>query len=352
MLIVIAIVGVVAALTIPTLITNIEKILNPNRTEVIEDRLLSGLKQLNTMDSSFESSQYNDTEGFVRALSKYYKMNQICGVTELNKCFPYSGINYESTTGAKVLALNDLENLRSSGKLRLNPDEWLPPAAFISAQGTPFVMFLKKNCTKDTGEAMNNIPTDCIQYIYDNNGANNPNKFDVDIAHSEPLALGIKVPDGTLEKGTAFDGYKTYLIFGDNIPAAINTCDGKPDYKWDTKGSQNGVCSTNYWAAAKKACAEAGYELPHKDTLAKLACRVHGRTNYSDYGTSKTCDTTKTDTTLIKALRVKKPNITSNTNFWSSTPNSQNAAWQQALMYGTTTKNAVYGGFSFVCLGK
>ncbi len=141
---VLIVIAVVAALTIPALITHFDTIVNKNRKEVIEDRLLQGLNQLNTMDGGFEASQYDNTEGFVRALSKYYKMSNICGVTELNKCFPYSNINYETANGPKAVSINDLENLRTSGDLKLMEDEWFPPAAFISAQGTPFVMFLKK----------------------------------------------------------------------------------------------------------------------------------------------------------------------------------------------------------------
>ncbi len=75
-LIVVGVVGVVAALTIPTLLTNIEKILNPNRKEVIEDRLLEGLNTFNTLENGL-SQNYENTAQFVKGLSKYYKIVQI-----------------------------------------------------------------------------------------------------------------------------------------------------------------------------------------------------------------------------------------------------------------------------------
>ncbi len=148
-LIVIAVIGVVAALTIPALITHFDTIVNKNRKEVIEDRLLEGMNQLNTLDAGFEASQYEDTEGFVRALSKYYKMSQICGAEDMKKCFPYATIKYTDEEG-EVEA--NVEDLKTPEAFKLSSDEWFAPASFISAQGTPFVMLLKKNCTRDTEE--------------------------------------------------------------------------------------------------------------------------------------------------------------------------------------------------------
>ncbi len=137
LLITVAVIGVVAALTIPALITNIEKILNPNRKEVIEDRLLEGMNQLNTLEDGFQGSQYENTEGFVRALSKYYKMSQICGSTDLKECFPYSKFTYTDKKGTSSAYL---DNLQTSDKFALQINDWFAPAGFISAQGTPFIM--------------------------------------------------------------------------------------------------------------------------------------------------------------------------------------------------------------------
>lgn len=93
-LITLVIIGVVAALTIPTLMAKINTIVNSNRKEVIEKRLLAGFNQLNTMDDGFNATQYAETgtEGFIKALSKYYKMSQICGADKLQNCFPYGTI--------------------------------------------------------------------------------------------------------------------------------------------------------------------------------------------------------------------------------------------------------------------
>ncbi len=192
-LIVIAIIGIVAALTIPALITHFDTIVNKNRKEVIEDRLLEGMNQLNTLDAGFEASQYEDTEGFVRALSKYYKMSQICGAEDMKNCFPYEKIKYTDQAGNEI-SIN-VKDLKTAKAFKLDPDRWLSPASFISAQGTPFVMSLNKSCTRDTGEAMRGIPTDCISYMYDRNGSNNPNKLGTDLVSQ---GLAFPIPKATL----------------------------------------------------------------------------------------------------------------------------------------------------------
>jgi len=348
-LITLAIIGVVAALTIPTLWAKIGTIVNSNRKEVIEDRLLEGLNQLNTLDNGMTASQYETTEDFVKALSKYYKMSQICGANDLQNCFPYSTINYTDENGEATANVSDLKTPES---FKLTSDEYLAPAGFISAQGTPFIMLLKKDCIMDTGMAMKSIPTSCIQYMYDRNGTNNPNKLGTDIEHSANIGIASagsasKVePDGTLD--IPIGSYTTYLILdqdyqgGDGSENGLDTC---TDTTWDERGSNNPQCSNNRWAAAKKACADAGYELPSKEDLQELYCRAVGTSAYN-----YSCSTTTLDSTLATKIAEKSSMYYP---FWSSSPNGSE------LVYGVYFDNGSAdgyfvdsNGFRVVCLGN
>ncbi len=343
-LIVIAIIGVVAAMTIPVFSTKINEKINKHQKEVIEDRLLEGLNQVNALDGGFDASFYEDTEGFVRVLSKYYKMNQICGTAELDKCFPYSVINYTNKSGTATVNTSDL---KTPEDFALSSDECYSPASFISSQGTSFVMLLKKDCIKYTGEAMRQLPTDCLQYMYDINGTRIPNKFDKDLYHSEPLALGVRIPDGTLLN--PIGEYKTYLILGE--APVINTCNQSPDLKWDPRGSTNSGCSGNKWAGAKKLCAEVGYELPDADTVGKLSCRVRGASTYSAWGVTKSCDVSIQDTALLAKYTEKVPSWV-----WTSSPVPNDGTVQVYNLGNARVGNVFLSGFNnrmeTLCLGK
>ena len=172
-----------------------------------------------------------------------------------------------------------IADLKKPENFSLNKDEWLAPAGFISAQGTPFIMLLKKDCIKDTGEAMRGIPTGCVQYMYDNNGSNIPNRLgsSYDIQSSNLVKMRSKRPaDGTL--ASAVDGYTTYLILnyehtgGNKYGDGINTCDKKDE----PGGGGDSYCSNNRWAAANQACADAGYDLPTKEQLLAIRYRANG----------------------------------------------------------------------------
>jgi len=72
-LITLAIIGVVAALTIPTLWDKINSKVSENRQEVIEDRLLDGINRYSAMEDGL-SQKYETTYDFLVGLSKFYKM--------------------------------------------------------------------------------------------------------------------------------------------------------------------------------------------------------------------------------------------------------------------------------------
>ena len=193
-LITLGIIGVVAAITIPPLMTNIQSKVTEHQRKVANARLIEGLNMLNIKENGL-SVRYNNTEEFVRALSKHMKLVQICGSGELDKCFPYENINYESGGEVKQAKVS---SLKTPARLKLTGDGWLEPAGFITANGIPYIISFNNNCSgatdangttiidpdrplpcnKDTGCQ---IPYQCIDGIYDLNGSRTPNKFDKDI---------------------------------------------------------------------------------------------------------------------------------------------------------------------------
>jgi prepilin-type N-terminal cleavage/methylation domain-containing protein len=239
-LIVIGVIGVVSAITIPSLVAFFQEKVAQNRKEVIEDRLIQGMNQLNTLDDGFNATQYTNTEGFVRALSRHYKMSQICGAENLKDCFPYTSLIYNKSDDTE--ATKNWTELKTPEDFGLESSKYYAPAGFISAQGTPFVMLLKKDCIMDTEKAMRNIPTSCVQYMYDNNGSNNPNKFGSDLVNSEGIVIGKLMPKAILG----------------GVKIMTNAFNGK---------AKNG----DYWLGAKEYCESEGWKLPTSQQLVDIA---------------------------------------------------------------------------------
>ena len=181
-LITLGVIGVVAALTIPNLVTNIQSKVTEHQRKVANARLVEGLNMLNIKENGL-SVRYNNTEEFVRALGKHMKLVQICGKNNLTDCFPYESINYNNAQGqAKQVRV---DSLTSAPKLKLYDEGWLDPAGFITANGIPYIISFNNNCSNspdiDPDRQLKDIPYQCIDGIYDLNGTKSPNKMSKDV---------------------------------------------------------------------------------------------------------------------------------------------------------------------------
>ena len=84
-LITLGIIGVVASMTIPTLITNYNQKSWDTGATVFSRKLEEVLKTMNTQSSL---AGHTSTESFVDELSKHFKINKICQNNKLLDCFP------------------------------------------------------------------------------------------------------------------------------------------------------------------------------------------------------------------------------------------------------------------------
>lgn len=206
----------------------------------------------------------------------------------------------------------------------------------------------------DTGKALQSIPTSCVQYMYDRNGSNNPNKLGTDLEQSTDIGIkSSKVePDGTLN--IPIGNYTTYLILNRKYQG-INTCEGSEYHDLDPRpDSKNTYCTNNKWAGAKKACADAGFVLPDMNSMGKLYCRAKGTSGYYDYMNNNrriSCDTSKIDSTLVTKLTEKNASLTGE--YHTSTTNSGGYAYILNFYNGDLRPYAHFASFSesVVCLG-
>ncbi|MFI3301407.1 MAG: type II secretion system protein, partial [Candidatus Gastranaerophilales bacterium] len=89
-LITLGIIGVVSAMTLPSLVSNYQyKALDTKKT-LFENRLEEAMNQMRFHE---KLTGYDDAEGFVAELGKYLKINETCDSTNMSDCFPSITIN-------------------------------------------------------------------------------------------------------------------------------------------------------------------------------------------------------------------------------------------------------------------
>ena len=352
-LITLAIIGVVAALTIPTLVAKINQKVSENRQTTIEARLLDGINRYSAMEDGL-SMKYETTYDFLVGLSKFYKMSQICKADEITKCVPYSTITYtadgEDAT-VDVSSLTSIDNFMSEGK-----DDYLAPASFITAQGTPVIMAFKKDCAWDMGKAMRSIQdSGCIAYMYDESGTRLPNKLGKDIIGK---GLTIVASSGSAEIATV-GGYK--IMEQAFFPSAGLT---KAQCEAEIAGNY-GISLCNYeddrWAAAMKYCHDKGYRLPNEaESLAIVNGLFKDSSGNHPSGTSWDSGTYKIDLDLVTTLGLKRYDGSSltqdnvNVALWSSVQTDSYDAYLRC--FGTSGARWGYGyrngtDVQVLCLG-
>ncbi|MCM1010813.1 MAG: type II secretion system GspH family protein, partial [Fusobacterium sp.] len=198
------IIGVVAAITLPSLTGNInERTWNTQRKALYARfsqaiALMPALNGYGTLTGTIDASRSqtvtedNVAETFITAgLSKVIKINNICDSTHLADC----GINstYTTLTGTpnkpmptKMSELNpqmvSADNSTNAGPATYDALD-TKAAALETQNGESIVLFYNPNCVANMGEMQNYFsqPKICVNMIYDLNGTKGPNTVGKDI---------------------------------------------------------------------------------------------------------------------------------------------------------------------------
>lgn len=200
-LITLTVIGIVAALTIPALLANVEEKVYVTQKKALHARLTQAIAQFDKL-SGYGSADddSNSAEAFVLALAKVYKMNSVCGYDKITSCnfpstvIPMNGSGLESAYDSGATATFNIINGTQGVKLStLNADfptsptdtiknyVDLPPAAFTTPNGESVLVYYNRKCSSNlgkTGPIQNYV---CANFIYDLNGKKAPNQAGKDI---------------------------------------------------------------------------------------------------------------------------------------------------------------------------
>ena len=219
-LITLAIIGVVAALTLPTLIAKVNEKVDGNQKKVTEAKLIQGLNMLDLHGGI--NNTYSSTAEFAEELSKYMKITKICDGTNtaFSECIPYSEITYNNGTEDKTVEITKLNTADSLGLGTVtDEEEFMAPVAMVLADGTPMFLTYNKNCISDPDsiKSDNKKIHSCVDGLYDLNGSRMPNRVGKDLTAMNKATINISEAPAVL--GT-IGNYK--IIKQVDTPPAMN----------------------------------------------------------------------------------------------------------------------------------
>ena len=172
-MITLGIIGVVAAITLPTLITNVTQNTFDTATKVFNTKLDEAANQMSAAD---DLSGYTTNEQFADTFAKYVKISKRCTSANLNQCFVpkfRTSDNQGVTTSAALQTSADLITFNNAN----------PLVGFTLLNGTNIIMAYNPNCAPSESDKYNTSikKTACMSMVYDINGYKGPNKLGSDI---------------------------------------------------------------------------------------------------------------------------------------------------------------------------
>ena len=279
-LITLAIIGVVAVLTIPNLMQDGNQKAWDRAADVFNKRLEIAARVMNTQETL---AGYSTTKDFVNELKKHIKITRICDSNELTKCFP-----------EKVLWGVDQQEVKTADITRasnMGQDDW--DTEVIGAQfanGIEALIAYDPNCTQDPYN--NQIQaSNCMAILYDVSAKKNPNSYGKDLrANGNVKSLG--------GNSCAFEVAGTcYTNPALPSPLSLAECEAQKD----DLGIQACYNGGDYWAGAVAHCGGV-QNMPTPAQLAEIATDLYGVSiSGGEYKSGLTMDSTKPYVSILNA---------------------------------------------------
>ena len=280
-LITLGIIGVVAALTMPALITNIQDRIQQKRIENINQKLS---KVTDKMAVQSGLTGYGTTMAFVQEMSKHMKIAKICDNEHLAECWPTQEVilNDEGKTWeiAKTKTAKTL-------KISTNTEDWADTVGIVTGDGTGMILSYNKKCEfsvddgglkydNSTGKSNSLV---CLSGVYDWNGNSKPNKLKKDVT-TLGMATGLGTECAIEVNGKCFTAPVT------PTPLIRAECRAEKD----KLGIKQCNYADDYWAGAVKQCGGVS-KMPTEADLTELAKVLYNTSNIRS--SNLTLDTSK-----------------------------------------------------------
>ncbi len=274
-LITLAVIGIVAVLTLPNLIQNHNEKAWSTAQDVFTKRLEVATRQMNTEE---KLAGYDSTMDFVNELKKYIKITRICDSDEITKCFAKEVI---WSDGEEPIPMEGITDASAFGL------DWESDTVGVQfANGVNAIIAYNPNATQDPYNNQFSATSNSMAILYDVSGNKNPNTNGKDIGkiNVEQLAgvTGCMIPELkdtmciTQILGPQNGGYSPMTLEECNQAVSEGTL-GITACHW----------VNDYWAGAVKACGGV-QNMPTQAQLEQLAAYIYPDADEIKGGTTTT----------------------------------------------------------------
>ena len=262
-LITLGIIGVVAAMTLPAFISNVQGRIQAKRVENINQKLS---KVTDKMAVQSGLIGYPDTMAFVQEMKKHMSIAKVCDNSHLSECWGTTEVDVGKDKPWEISKTKTAKNLKIG-----EPDNWADTVGIVTADGTPMILSYDKECNFDPNNAglqynqssgkSNSLA--CLSGVFDWNGGAKPNKLGDDV-----ITLGMA---SGLGSSCAFEvGGTCYTAPFTPTPMTKAECEAQKD----ALGIRYCDYEQEYWAGAVKQCGGVS-KMPTLAQLAELASQLY-----------------------------------------------------------------------------
>ena len=344
-LITLGIIGVVAALTMPALITNIQDRIQAKRIENINQKLS---KVTDKMAVQSGLTGYDTTMAFVQEMSKHMKIAKICDNEHLAECWPTDEVTLNDE--GKTWEIAKTKNAKTL-KISTNAEDWADTVGIVTGDGTGMILSYNKKCEfnvddvglkydSSTGKS-NSLG--CLSGVYDWNGSSKPNKLKKDVT-----TLGMATGLGT--ECAIEVGGKCFTAAFIPTPLTYAQCEAEKGKLGISKCCSDNYCTYgDYWAGAVKQCGGVS-KMPTADDLAKLATELYKE--HPSVGAYQSVYNITIDTSKLSSLGFTGSG-TQEFNVWSNVGGSDDNAYYRTFYSSYTSGGGNYRGagtYQTICI--
>ncbi|MBQ8168988.1 type II secretion system protein [bacterium] len=267
-LITLAIIGVVAAMTIPTLISNYQDKAFATAATTFERKLGEALKVMNVSQTL---AGHRTTESFIAELSKHFKIVKTCSNDKLMDCFVDEVV---WGSNSDVIDMSQIKTAKNLGQ-----EEWGTDVIGVQfANGTNGLVAYNPtdSCKQDPFSNGVNV-TGCLAILYDTNAFKSPNKSARDLRSINVKSLAGSSCMVEID-GTCFGPLFT------PTPISYSECESlKSELGISNCCAECDNYDGDFWAGAIKACGGV-QNMPKPSDIAKLAGKLYPGATYHQEG--------------------------------------------------------------------
>ncbi|MCI5888745.1 MAG: type II secretion system GspH family protein [Brachyspira sp.] len=264
-LITLGIIGIVAAMTLPAFISNVQGRIQTKRVENINQKLS---KVTDKMAVQSGLIGYPDTMAFVQEMKKHMSIAKVCDNSHLSECWGTTEVDVGKDKPWEISKTKTAKNLKIG-----EPDNWADTVGIVTADGTPMILSYDKECNFDPSKdglqynqssgKSNSLA--CLSGVFDWNGGAKPNKLGDDVK-----LLGFA---SGLGSSCAFEVGSTCYT-APFTPKPLTKAECEQAVAEGKLGIKECHYYTDYWAGAVKQCGGVS-KMPTLAQLAELASQMY-----------------------------------------------------------------------------